>query len=103
MAGKQASTEKLIRTLEGLRLSLPKDPNGYTSYIDPQTHQVLQAQAIGEVVPNAEFPPAQVMLGNWTVYRAEDLRPPLDLINQRRASARTETAVVPSPSKRSSP
>jgi branched-chain amino acid transport system substrate-binding protein len=103
IAGKDASNQKLIHTLEGLQLNLPEDPEGFTSYIDPETHQIIQAQAIGEVVPNAEFPPAQVMLGNWTVYRAEDLRPPLDLIRQRRASVRTEPIVVPSPPRRSSP
>lgn len=99
-AGKKAGTEELIRALEGMRLNLPEDPEGYSSYIDPVTHQVQQAQAIGEVVPNADFPPARVMLGNWTVYRAEDLRPPLDFIQQRRASARGENIVVPSPIRR---
>lgn len=105
LAGKKASTKDLIRTLEGLRLNLPEDPEGYSSYIDPEIHQIMQAQAIGEVVPNSEFPPAQVMLGNWTVYRAQDLRPPLDLIHQRRASARTGTQaiVVQPPPRRSSP
>jgi branched-chain amino acid transport system substrate-binding protein len=102
-AGKSASTEKLIRTLEGMRLSLPEDPEGYTSYIDPQTHQIVQTQAIGEVVPNADFPPARVMLGQWTVYRADDLRPPASLINQRRSKARPAPAVVPSSTRRSSP
>lgn len=103
IAGKNASTDKLIRTLEGLRLDLPEDPEGTSSWIDPVTHQVVQAQAIGEVVPNGEFPPAQVMLGNWTVYRAEDLRPPLELIQQRRSRARATTTVVQPPPRRSSP
>lgn len=101
-AGTKASAEKLIHTLEGMRLNLPEDPVGYNSTIDPDTHQVQQAQAIGEVVPNGAFPPAQVMLGNWTVYAAEDLRAPLDLIRQRRASARNQTVVQPPP-RRSSP
>lgn len=101
-AGRHASNDRLIRTLEGLRLNLPEDPEGFSSYIDPDTHQIIQAQAIGEVVPNDGYPPAQVMLGNWTVYRAEDLRPPHDLIQQRRAAARREPSVVQSP-RRSSP
>ncbi|MDB5960944.1 MAG: amino acid transporter substrate-binding protein [Massilia sp.] len=94
IAGKQASTEKLISTLEGMKLNLPEDPQGYSSYIDPQTHQILQAQAIGEVVPNHDFPPAEVMLSNWTVYPAEDLRPPTDLIQKRRALARAKPPAV---------
>jgi branched-chain amino acid transport system substrate-binding protein len=103
LAGKTASNEKLIRTLEGLLLNLPEDPEGYSSWIDPATHQIVQAQAIGEVVPDDRFPPAQVMLGNWTVYRAEDLRPPLELIQQRRASTRRAPLVVQPPPRRSSP
>jgi len=96
LAGKQASTDKLIATLEGMRLKLPEDPEGFSSYIDPLTHQVIQAQAIGEVVPNNDFPPARFMLSNWTVYPAEALRPPADLIQQRRAKARqASTAVKP--------
>jgi len=94
LAGKQASTDKLIATLEGMRLNLPEDPAGFSSYIDPQTHQVIQAQAIGEVVPNNDFPPARFMLSNWTVYPAEALRPPADLIQQRRANARQASPVV---------
>lgn len=98
IAGKNASTDKLIATLEGLRLNLPEDPDGYTSYIDPQTHQVVQTQAIGEVVPNGAFPPAEVMLSNWIVYPAEALRPPADLIQQRRARARqTPSTFQPQP------
>ncbi|RJG01428.1 ABC transporter substrate-binding protein [Noviherbaspirillum sedimenti] len=93
-AGKHASTDKLIATLEGLRLNLPEDPEGFSSYIDPQTHQVVQAQAIGEIVPNSDFPPARFMLSNWTVYPAEALLPPADLIQQRRANARQASPVV---------
>lgn len=98
-AGKHASTDKLIATLENLRLNLPEDPEGFSSYIDPLTHQVMQAHAIGEVVPNGAFPPAQVMLSNWTVYPAEALRPPADLIQQRRARARQTSTVVQPPIK----
>lgn len=85
LAGKHASNEQLIRTLEGLHLQLPEDPDGHVSHIDPDTHQILQTQAIGEVVPNTAFPPAKVMLGRWVVYRAEELQPPLDLVRNRRA------------------
>jgi branched-chain amino acid transport system substrate-binding protein len=101
-AGKKASPEQLVRALEGLRLALPEDPDNFTSTIDPVLHQVVQAQAIGEVVPDDRFAPAQVMLGNWTVYRAEDLLPPQELIQQRRNSRRTSPVVQPPP-RRSSP
>ncbi|WP_088705976.1 ABC transporter substrate-binding protein [Noviherbaspirillum denitrificans] len=100
-AGRKASVDQLVRTLEGLHLALPEDPDGFTSTIDPVLHQVMQAQAIGEVVPDDRFAPAQVMLGNWTVYRAEDLLPPPALIQQRRNSRRISTAVQPP--RRSSP
>ncbi len=90
LAGRHASNEKLIQTLEGLHMALPEDPEGYVSHIDPETHQIVQAQAIGEVVPNTTYPPAKVMLGRWVVYRAEELQPPLDLVRSRRASAHTD-------------
>ncbi|QDZ27529.1 ABC transporter substrate-binding protein [Noviherbaspirillum sp. UKPF54] len=99
IAGKHATTDKLIATLEGLRLNLPEDPEGYSSWIDPNTHQIVQAQAIGEVVPNHDFPPAQVMLSNWTVYPAEALRPPAGLIQERRARARAKPPAVQPPPK----
>lgn len=94
LAGKQASNEQLIRVLEGLHMSLPEDPAGYVSHIDPETHQIIQAQAIGEVVPNTAFPPARVMLGHWVAYRAEDLQPSLDLIRARRARAGNNTSSI---------
>lgn len=95
LAGVHADAAALARVLEGMKIELPEDPPGHVSYIDPATHQIVQAQAIGEVVANTAFPPAQVMLGNWTVYAAEDLRPPHELIQQRRASARREPAAPP--------
>ncbi len=86
-AGLQADNEKLIRVLEGMHLSLPEDPEGYVSHIDPETHQIVQAQAIGEVVADTAYAPARLMLGRWRVYRAEDLQAPLDLVRSRRAKA----------------
>jgi len=103
MAGHGASDEQLIRVLEGMHLSLPEDPPGEVSRIDPDTHQIVQAQAIGEVVPNTAYPPARVMLGNWRVYRAEDLQPPLDLQRQRRARPLAANVVPQSNPRRSSP
>lgn len=86
-AGRHVDNEALIRTLEGMHLSLPEDPPGHVSYIDPETHQVIQAQAIGEVVPDSSYSPARAMLGRWTVYRAEDIQMPADLVRIRRARA----------------
>jgi branched-chain amino acid transport system substrate-binding protein len=82
--GSGANNDRIIQTLEGLHFSLPKDPAGEVSRIDPETHQIMQAQAIGEVVPNTAYPPARVMLGNWKVYRADELQPPPDLLRKRR-------------------
>jgi branched-chain amino acid transport system substrate-binding protein len=95
LAGRRASNEQLIHALEGLQMALPEDPEGYVSRIDPQTHQIIQAQAIGEVVPDSAFSPAKVMLGRWVVYRAEDLQPPPDLIRTRRVRARAEVSNSP--------
>lgn len=83
-AGGAGDAEKLVAALEGLQLALPEDPPGFASYIDPDTHQIVQAQAVGTVVPDTRFPPAQVMVGNWAVYDAEDLKPSPDLIRRRR-------------------
>lgn len=86
-AGGAGDTEALIQALEKLRLDLPEDPDGFVSYMNPDTHQLVQMQAIGEPVADSRFAPAKVMLGNWTVYRAEDLQPSPDLVRRRRAQA----------------
>ena len=86
-AGGAADVEALVSALEGLRLELPEDPEGFASHMDPATHQIVQMQAIGEPVADTRFPPAKVMLGNWTVYRAEDLQPSPDLVRRRRLQA----------------
>ncbi|MFH3478268.1 ABC transporter substrate-binding protein [Xanthobacter variabilis] len=86
--GNATDDTALIKALEGMRLKLPEDPEGYASAIDPLTHQILQAQAVGTPVPNDHFPPAKAMLGNIRAYSAQDLRPPPDLVRARRAAAR---------------
>jgi len=100
-AGPDASTGNLIEALRNVRLPLPEDPPGFASYIDADTHQIVQAQAVGTPVPNHDFPPARVMLGNLKVYDAESLRPPRDLIQRRREAAAdgSETPFNPPPSK----
>ncbi len=74
--GNPDDTEALVKALEGMKIKLPEDPDDFTSYIDPETHQIVQVQAIGVTVPNDKFPPAKRMLGDWKVYKAEDLMPP---------------------------
>jgi branched-chain amino acid transport system substrate-binding protein len=71
--GDPRDTRALISAFEQLSLKLPEDPEGFVSHMDPQTHQIVQVQAIGEVVPNDAYPPARTMLGNWRVYDAKDL------------------------------
>jgi len=93
-AGSRGTTEQLVRALEGLRLELPEDPPGFTSYVDAVTHQIAQVQAIGEVVPNTDFPPAKVMLGNWVSYPAEVLKPPPEVIRTRREKASRRAYLV---------
>jgi branched-chain amino acid transport system substrate-binding protein len=85
--GNAKDTDALIRAFEGLKLKLPKDPDGFESYMDPATHQIVEVQAIGTVVRNDAFPPATTMLGNWRVFSAEQLMPSPQLIERRRRAA----------------
>lgn len=96
-AGRHAGNDELIRALEGMQLPLPEDPDGFVSHIDPETHQIRQVQAIGEVVPETAFPPARMMLGRWVVYPAEVLQPPAELVRSRRASERARGDLFVSP------
>ncbi|MEI6206419.1 MAG: ABC transporter substrate-binding protein [Desulfuromonadales bacterium] len=71
--GNADDTEALIKAMEGMKIKLPEDPAGFTSYIDPKTHQIVQAQAIGVTVKNDKFPPAKYALGNMKVYPADKI------------------------------
>ena len=82
--GNPNDTEALVKALEGMKIDLPEDPEGFSSYIDPATHQIVQIQAIGTTVSNSDFPPAKVMLDNWSVFAAEDIIPPADYIEAKR-------------------
>ncbi len=82
--GNPNDTEALIKALENLKLKLPEDPEGFTSYFRPETHQITQMQAIGTTIASDVFPPAQCMLGNWKVYKAENLVPPLEYLKMKR-------------------
>lgn len=87
LVGDVSNTDAIIRALEGLEIPLPKDPEGTVSYIDADTHQIVQAQAIGTPVVDGAYPPARVMLGNWTVYSAEFLKPSPALVRKRRGES----------------
>ena len=95
-AGRHASNDQLIHAMENLQLALPEDPPGYVSRIDPNTHQIMQAQAIGEVIADKNYPPAKVMLGKWVVYSAQELQPPPDLVRERRSRTNVANPVSPS-------
>lgn len=82
--GNPDDTEALVKALEGLKIELPEDPEGFTSYIDPASHQIVQVQAIGVTKPNDKFPPAKMMLGDWKVYKAEELLPPKDYADRQK-------------------
>ncbi len=82
--GNPDDTEALVKALEGMKIKLPEDPDDFTSYIDPATHQIVQVQAIGVTVANDQFPPAKRMLGNWKIYKAEELLPPKEYIESKR-------------------
>lgn len=84
VVGDVSDTDAMIAALEGLHIELPKDPEGFTSYIDADTHQIVQAQAIGRPVANDRYPPTRVMLGEWVVYGAELLKPSPELVQRRR-------------------
>jgi branched-chain amino acid transport system substrate-binding protein len=82
--GNPDDTEALVKALEGMKIKLPEDPDDFTSYIDPATHQIVQVQAVGVTVANDQFPPAKRMLGNWKIYKAEELLPPKEYIESKR-------------------
>lgn len=67
-AGGTGDKDRLRAALENLELSLPEDPEGFRSRMDPATHQLLQVQAIGRTIVNNQYPPATVQLGEWSVY-----------------------------------
>ena len=65
-----------------------EDPEGFMSYMRPIDHQIVQVQAIGETVPNKKFPPATMMLGNWKVFKAEEIIPSVAEIEAARKAVK---------------
>lgn len=67
-AGGTTDADALRAALRGLRLHLPEDPEGFTSWMDPVSHQMMQMQAIGRTMPDTRYAPATMMLGDISVY-----------------------------------
>lgn len=85
--GNANDTVAVVKALEEMKISMPADPEGSTSYIHPETHQIVQTVAVGQVVENKAFPPALRMPGNWKFFKAEDLMPPMDYVKGLREKA----------------
>lgn len=64
----QIGRETMRRKLENLVIALPEDPEGFESYMDPETHEIQQVQAIGKTVAGSTMAPATVELGDWFVF-----------------------------------
>lgn len=71
--GADASDTQIREALEQLKLKLPEDPPGFTSFIDAKTHQLQQVMAIGISKPDSTLPPATRLLSDWHFYRPEEL------------------------------
>lgn len=97
--GNPDDTDALIKALEGMEMELPEDPEGFRSRIDPETHQIIQMQAIGTVVRDDRFPPAKALLGNFQVFPAEKLLPSTEEISRRRAAAGRSTSLQSAPAR----
>ncbi|MFY0681182.1 MAG: ABC transporter substrate-binding protein [Thalassovita sp.] len=77
-AGGTQDKAALKTAFETLSLSLPEDPEGFRSTMDPKTHQILQVQAIGKTEFNNSYAPATVQLGQWSVYYPPEAWPVLE-------------------------
>ncbi len=67
----EKSMASIRQTLEGLKLSLPEDPVGFQSYIDPATHKIMQVQAIGVTRRSTDKETLSVKLADWKIYYPE--------------------------------
>ena len=70
------SMASIRQTLEGLKLSLPEDPDGFQSWIDPDSHKIMQVQAIGTTsrLSGQKSPDKKAIalqLENWQIYYPE--------------------------------
>ncbi|MDV2079213.1 ABC transporter substrate-binding protein [Marinobacter xestospongiae] len=67
-AGTDASDADVQRALEHLQLKLPEDPPGFTSFMDPDTHQLQQVISIGTSTADDGLPPASKLLNDWYIH-----------------------------------
>ncbi len=74
-AGSVDNVEALVKAMEAIKIRTPLDPPGYTSWIRPLTHDIMQWRAIGVTEPNDKYPPARYMLGKWIVFPPEKIIP----------------------------
>ncbi len=81
-AGGTDDIDALRAALRTLEISLPEDPEGFRSRMDPDHHQMLQVQAIGRTVPDARFAPATIQLGEWEVFPPPEHWPELPPRNE---------------------
>ncbi|NVK18476.1 MAG: ABC transporter substrate-binding protein [Methylocystaceae bacterium] len=63
--------DKIRKALSHIRLKLPEDPDGFSSYMNPADHQIQQVISIGETVVDKSYPPATRLIGNWKNYFPE--------------------------------
>lgn len=77
-AGGMSDKNEVRLAFEQLELSLPEDPEGFKSVMDPISHQLLQVQAIGKTVFSNQYPPAKVQLGEWSIYQPPKTWPLLE-------------------------
>lgn len=75
-AGPGASDQQIRHELSTLKLKLPEDPQGFSSFMNPANHQLQQVIAIGETVADHHYPPARMALGNWLIYKPAILTQP---------------------------
>ncbi len=67
-AGNTDNADAIRHALSTLKLKLPEDPEGFVSFMDPLSHQMMQVQAIGRTVVDNRFLPATRLLGGWSIY-----------------------------------
>jgi branched-chain amino acid transport system substrate-binding protein len=86
-AGLVGEPREFIQAAEGLALRNPKDRDGFTSWMRPLDHQMVQEQAIGISQRDSGFPPARCMLSQWTVLGTDKILPTEEEVRALRRQA----------------
>ncbi|MDN2661473.1 MULTISPECIES: ABC transporter substrate-binding protein [Neptunomonas] len=71
LTGVDASNDALKTALEHLSLRLPEDPEGFSSFMDPKTHQLQQVIAIGTTTGSNSKLSLPRLLSHWKIYYPE--------------------------------